>query len=163
MNCPRAKAPSTNSTGSSVDPSIDSNIVVQGNRLNCFCDYTSHHDDVGGSRGEISIIFSSALPRWWRPVVSFGHSPVCFRRMCSRYPLDRSLHGPQSRCGQQEKKSLYSAGNKTEFPGRPAPSIVSTQTWAVVRAPTDDGNRIMNMQTYADYIICPRKCFSCIA
>jgi hypothetical protein len=46
--------------------------------------------------------------------------PLYPQRKSPRYPLDRGLGGPQSRCGQCGEKYLTPAENRT--PGRPARS-----------------------------------------
>jgi len=57
----------------------------------------------------------------WRWVVSFTHRPLYPRGKNPRYPLDRTLGGPQSRSGRGGSRRE----SKPNRPDRPAHSIVT--------------------------------------
>jgi hypothetical protein len=71
----------------------------------------------------------SYLGTSWRWVVSFTRRPLYHRGKSPLYSLDRTLGGPQSRCGRRgEEKNLSPIGTRTSTPRLSNPQPLAATT-----------------------------------
>jgi hypothetical protein len=77
------------------------------------------------SRGVAPLILNLSIT--WRRVGNFT-SRSHYPRTEPRYPLNRRLRGPQSRCGRFWRREIYPAPTGIRAPDRTAPSLVAIPT-----------------------------------
>jgi hypothetical protein len=83
------------------------------------------HEDVWRSRGIAPCILNLCSRQRW--VANFTFRPFYHRGNSPRYPLARSLYGPQSRSGRcgDEEKMYAPGGNEPRLLKRPVRSLVN--------------------------------------